>query len=64
MRISVVIVSLSLAGCASTAIYQDPKTGQVQQCTTNVPPTLPLIAQQDIDKCAQAFEAMGWKKVK
>lgn len=53
---------LMLTACAQQAIYMDPKTGQVQQCTSNVPPTLPLLAQADIDKCGKTLEGMGWKK--
>lgn len=66
--VRVVYLPLALAGavlasgCAQNTIYKDPTTGQVQQCTTNVPPTLPLIAQADIDKCGKTFESMGWKK--
>lgn len=62
MKIAALLLALAMAGCAQNAIYRDPATGQVQQCTTNVPPTLPLIAQADIDKCAKTFERMGWQK--
>jgi hypothetical protein len=53
---------LALSACAQSAIYKDPATGQVQQCTSNIPPTLPALAQADIDKCGKVFEGMGWKK--
>ena len=53
---------LMLTACAQPAIWKDPVSGQVQQCTTNIPPTLPVLAQSDIDKCGETFKAMGWKK--
>lgn len=59
----IIIAALALAGCAQSAVYKDPATGQVQQCTANnIPATLPLLAQSEIDKCAAALERAGWKK--
>jgi hypothetical protein len=61
-RIALIATAALLSACAQSAIYKHPQTGQVQQCTTNIPPTLPLLAQADIDKCGKTFEGMGWQK--
>jgi len=53
------ILAAALAGCATPTVYQDPKTGAVQQCDTK---SRPLVRQAEINKCSEAFERMGWKK--
>lgn len=57
-----IATALTLMGCAQNAMWVNPQTGQVQQCTSTMPATLPLLAQSDIDKCGEALERMGWKK--
>ena len=56
------LVLLSLAGCAAPAVYQDPRTGNVAQCNASTPGIFPLIAQSEINSCGAAYERMGWKK--
>ena len=51
-----------LVGCATPAIYQDPKTGQVAQCNATTPGIFPIIAQNEINTCAGAYERMGWQR--
>jgi hypothetical protein len=51
-----------LAGCASSAIYQAPKTGQVAQCNASTPAMFPIIAQHEINTCSATYERMGWKR--
>lgn len=53
---------VAAAGCASPAVFQDPKTGNVAQCNASTPGVFPIIAQNEINNCAAAYERMGWKK--
>jgi hypothetical protein len=53
---------LLLAGCASPAVFRDPKTGQVAQCNASTPGIFPIIAQHEIDDCSAAYSRMGWQK--
>ncbi|MGB9152714.1 MAG: hypothetical protein WCD70_06470 [Alphaproteobacteria bacterium] len=64
---AIMIAGLLLASCASVepALFRDPKTGQVAQCTsTAAGGFFPLInawtAQHEIDTCAAAYTRMGW----
>jgi len=58
----ILIVALMLAGCTSSAVFRDPKTGQVAQCNATTPGIFPIIAQHEIDDCAAAYGRMGWQK--
>lgn len=58
----VLLAALALAGCATPSVYQDPKTGQVAQCNAATPGLFPIIAQNEINTCAAAYERMGWQK--
>ena len=51
-----------LAGCTTPAVFRDPATGQVHQCNASTPGMFPIIAQNEINTCAAAYERMGWKK--
>lgn len=63
MRFLVAIGTVAmLAGCASPAVFQDPKTGNVAQCNATTPSVFPIIAQNEINNCAAAYERMGWKR--
>ncbi|OUL79952.1 hypothetical protein [Paraburkholderia hospita] len=62
MRLAIIIAALVLSGCASPAVFQDPKTGQVAQCNASTPGIFPIIAQHEIDKCSAAYSKMGWTK--
>lgn len=53
------LAMLCLAGCATPTVYMDPKTGAVQQCD---PHARPLVRQNEINRCSEAFERMGWKQ--
>jgi len=53
---------LLLSGCAVPTVYKDPATGQVMQCNAATPGIFPIIAQNEINNCSQAYERMGWKK--
>lgn len=55
-------ILIGLVGCASPLILRDPASGQVAQCTSSTPGIFPIIAQNEIDKCAAAYERMGWKR--
>lgn len=61
------IASASLAACASVepALFRDPKSGQVAQCTSTASGGFfPLVnawtAQHEIDTCADSYTRMGW----
>jgi len=58
----IIVGALMLAGCASPAVFRDPKTGQVAQCNATTPGIFPIIAQHEIDDCAAAYGRMGWQK--
>ena len=62
MRVITITIAVLLAGCASPAIFQDPKTGNVAQCNASTPGVFPIIAQGEINSCAAAYERMGWKR--
>ncbi|MFM0028822.1 hypothetical protein PQR70_21455 [Paraburkholderia madseniana] len=62
MNRSIIVVALTLAGCASPAFFRDPKTGQVAQCNATTTGIFPIIAQHEIDDCAAAYGRMGWQK--
>lgn len=55
-------VVAGLSGCASPAVFQDPKTGAVAQCNATTPGIFPIIAQNEINTCAGAYERMGWQR--
>lgn len=61
-RSFIIVVTLILAGCASPAVFRDPKTGQVAQCNASTPGIFPIIAQHEIDDCSAAYGRMGWQK--
>ena len=56
------VILILLSGCASPAIFKDPKTGQVAQCNSSTPGVFPIIAQHEISTCSDAYERMGWQK--
>lgn len=58
-----VIAAAALSGCATPTVYQDPKTGQVHQCNASTPGMFPIIAQNEISNCSQAYDRMGWKRM-
>lgn len=62
MKYAFLATLLALAGCASPAVFQDPKTGNVAQCNASTPGVFPIIAQGEINSCAQAYERMGWQR--
>lgn len=63
MRVTYLLpLILAATGCASSSIYQDPKTGQVAQCNASTPAMFPIIAQSEINNCSAAYERMGWKR--
>jgi hypothetical protein len=63
MKLAIAAVAAAcLTACASPAVYQDPKTGQVAQCNASTPGVFPIIAQSEINSCSQAYERMGWQK--
>lgn len=62
MRVTLFCFVVMLAGCASPAVFQDPKTGTVAQCNASTPGVFPLIAQSEINSCSAAYERMGWKR--
>ncbi len=66
-RIVILMTALLLAACASVepAIFREPATGQIHQCTsTAAGGFFPLVnawtAQHEIDTCAAAYSRMGW----
>jgi hypothetical protein len=61
-RITLIAALLALAGCAAPTVYRDPATGNVAQCNAATPGIFPIIAQNEINNCSQAYERMGWKK--
>ncbi|MEB0010647.1 hypothetical protein QN379_23445 [Glaciimonas sp. Gout2] len=62
MKKLIIIVALILTGCASPAVFRDPKSGQVAQCNAATPGIFPIIAQHEIDDCGAAYLRMGWQK--
>lgn len=60
--LALISLCMSLTACATPSVYQDPKTGQVQQCIATTPGVFPIIAQNEIDNCGKAYERMGWKR--
>ena len=69
MRTLLVVVAagLSLAACvpSTPSVFKDPKTGQVQQCTSSTgggffPIINGLAAQSEIQSCSDAYRRMGW----
>lgn len=62
MKYSIILIAITLAGCATPAIFRDPKSGQVAQCTSATPGVFPIIAQHEIDNCAEAYTRMGWQR--
>lgn len=61
-RLLILAALLALTGCASPAVFMDPKTGNVAQCNAATPGVFPIIAQSEINSCASAYERMGWKR--
>lgn len=61
-KLLVAVAAITLAGCASPAVFKDPKTGQVAQCNASTPGVFPIIAQHEIDTCSDAYTRMGWIK--
>jgi hypothetical protein len=62
-RIAILTSALLLSSCSQTGgivVLQNPKTGEVQQCTSN--PEL-LNADKFVNQCAAAYESIGWKRV-
>jgi hypothetical protein len=55
-------LAIILVGCAVPTVYQDPKTGNVAQCTASTPGVFPIIAQGEINSCSAAYERMGWQR--
>ncbi|MFM0027382.1 hypothetical protein PQR70_14080 [Paraburkholderia madseniana] len=64
MNRSIIVVAVMPAGCASPAVFRDPKTGQSgsMQCNATTPGIFPIIAQHEIDDCTAAYGRMGWQK--
>ena len=46
-------------GCASPAVFKDPKTGQVAQCNASTPGVFAIIVQHEIATCSDAYARMG-----
>lgn len=68
MRLRLVLL-LALGGCASVepAVFREPTTGQIKECTSTASGGLfPLAnawtAQHEIDTCAATYGRMGWVK--
>lgn len=68
-RILIAAAMLPLVACAvvEPAIYRNPQTGEVHDCTSNAAGGFfPLInawtAQHEIDTCAAAYGHMGWAR--
>jgi hypothetical protein len=69
MRRILIVGAFLLCGCATVepAVFRDPQTGQIYQCTSSTAGGFfPLInawtAQHEIDTCAAAYTRMGWVK--
>lgn len=63
MRVAFLTVLVAaVAGCAVPTVYQDPKTGNIAQCTAATPGIFPIIAQGEINSCSAAYERMGWQR--
>lgn len=62
MKYGMLGLVLLLSGCAPTLIVlQNPATGQMAQCQgANMSQ---ILAQQDAEGCAKAYERTGWKRV-
>lgn len=69
MRWIAMAVTVFLASCAvvEPAVFRDPKTGEVKECTSTASGGFfPLVnawtAQHEIDTCAAAYTRMGWAR--
>jgi len=61
--LAAVILAGGLAGCATPTVFRDPTSGQVAQCNATTPGIFPIIAQQEINSCSQAYAKMGWQQM-
>lgn len=60
---SFVLVACLLCGCVAPEVFRDPASGQTAQCSASSPPGLfPIIANWEVDQCAQAYLKMGWQR--
>lgn len=67
MKKLIIIACLSiLTGCAedTLAVMHNSKTGQIAQCHSNPDDAwLPGDEQEQIDRCVQAYEKTGYKRI-
>ncbi len=60
---TILVLAGVLCGCVPAQIFRDPATGQTAQCSASSPPGLfPIVAQWEVDKCAETYERMGWRR--
>lgn len=59
---SIILVAIVLTGCTSPAIFRDPKSGQVAQCSAAATGGIPFLAQHEINECAATYARMGWER--
>jgi hypothetical protein len=65
MNRSIIVIALMLAGCASPAVFRDPKTGRVAQCNATTPGIFSIIcARERIDpvSCETTAEPARYRK--
>lgn len=62
MRAVLIAAVTLLAGCTTPAMMQNPQTGQTHLCTNITPGLFPIIAQAEINECADNYSALGWVK--
>lgn len=63
-RLLVLLVVLSGCAAVEPAVFKNPKTGEVKECTSSASGGLvhPWTAQHEIDICAAEYQRMGWVK--